>query len=391
MRTTYKTQPLAELCEILDKKRKPITKKDRVPGPFPYYGATGVLDYVDGYIFDEPLVLIGEDGAKWGAGENTAYRIEGKAWVNNHAHVIRPDRSKTLESWLTHYFNAIDVSPFITGLTVPKLNQGKLREIPVPVPPLSEQKRIVAILDEAFAGIDAAIANTEKNLANARELFESYLNSVFNQKGESWIKRSLGEVSSITSSLVDPRELVYQEMLHVGAGNIVSMNGELADLQIARKEGLKSGKFVFDETMVLYSKIRPYLMKVVRPSFSGLCSADIYPLTPNTKFLSRDFLYYLLLSTHFTDYAIAGSARAGMPKVNREHLFAYTTFFPEVDEQERLVEHLDAVANETQRLESIYQQKLDALTELKQSLLQKAFSGELTAEATQREADEAVA
>ena len=277
------------------------------------------------------------------------------------------------------------------GTTMIHVTKSSMEKRPLELPTLPEQEHIVAILDEAFAGIDAAIANTEKNLANARELFEGYLNSVFSQKGESWIKRSLGDVSTIASSLVDPKQLIYQDMLHVGAGNIVSVKGELAGLQTARKEGLKSGKFVFDETMVLYSKIRPYLMKVVRPSFSGLCSADIYPLTPKTEFLSRDFLYYLLLSNHFTDYAIAGSARAGMPKVNREHLFAYTTYLPEVDEQERLVEHLDAVASEARRLESIYQQKFDALTELKQSLLAKAFSGELTANAAEKEADEAVA
>lgn len=261
----------------------------------------------------------------------------------------------------------------------------------IPLPPLTEQKRIVAILDEAFTGIDAAIANTQKNLANARELFESYLNSMFCQRGKSWIERTLAEVSGISSKLVDPKAAKYQHMLHVGAGNIDSMKGSLVDLQTAKEERLKSGKFEFDETMVLYSKIRPYLMKVVRPDFSGLCSADIYPLSPNNELICRDFLYYLLLSNDFTEYAIAGSARAGMPKVNREHLFAYKTYFPEVEEQRRLVNKLDAVASESQRLESIFQNKLSSLVELKQSLLQKAFSGELTDDFVEKEMDEAVA
>ena len=92
MRTQWAITPLGELCDILDSKRKPITKKVRTSGEFPYYGATGILDYVEDYIFDEKLVLIGEDGAKWGAGENTAFSAEGKYWVNNHAHVIRPHR-----------------------------------------------------------------------------------------------------------------------------------------------------------------------------------------------------------------------------------------------------------------------------------------------------------
>ena len=201
-------KPLGELCDVLDRLRKPITKKDRVAGEFPYYGATGVLDYVADYIFDEPLILIGEDGAKWGPGENTAFGVEGKCWVNNHAHVIRPHRDMVLDSWLIYYLNVTDLSPFITGLTVPKLNQGKLREIPIPVPPLAEQKRIVAILDEAFAAIDTATTNAEKNLTNARELFESHLNAVFTQRGDEWAEKKLGKMTvsdtPITYGVVKP-------------------------------------------------------------------------------------------------------------------------------------------------------------------------------------------
>ncbi len=115
-------QNLGELCDILDSKRKPITKRDRSSGQFPYYGATGILDYVEGFLFDEKLVLIGEDGAKWAAGENTAFAVEGKCWVNNHAHVIRPHRNTVLDAWIIYYLNGIDLTPFVTGLTVPKLN-----------------------------------------------------------------------------------------------------------------------------------------------------------------------------------------------------------------------------------------------------------------------------
>ena len=84
MREGWQALPLGELCDVLDHKRKPITKRDREAGEYPYYGATGVLDRVAGYLFDEPLVLVGEDGAKWGSGENTAFAVEGRVWVNNH-------------------------------------------------------------------------------------------------------------------------------------------------------------------------------------------------------------------------------------------------------------------------------------------------------------------
>ena len=161
---------LGKLIDVLDSMRKPITKHERTPGPYPYYGATGILDHVAGYLFDEPLVLIGEDGAKWSSGENTAYSITGKTWVNNHAHVLRPDRTKLLDQFLVALIVQIDLSPFITGVTVPKLNQAKLRSIPLPLPPLETQQAIVAEIEAERVLVDAnrkLIERMERKIAAA--------------------------------------------------------------------------------------------------------------------------------------------------------------------------------------------------------------------------------
>jgi type I restriction enzyme, S subunit len=266
------------------------------------------------------------------------------------------------------------------GVRQKNLSLAKIKDIELPILNVSEQKRIVAIVDQAFEAIDVAIENTKQNLANARELFESYLNAIFSQKGDGWHERKLEDICAITSKLVDPRQPEFIDLAHVGAGNMTYLTGELIDVKTAREEELISGKFLFDETMVLYSKIRPYLMKACRPNFQGLCSADVYPLLPNDELLNRSFLFHLLMSRNFTDYAIAGSDRAGMPKVNRDHLFQYVTWIPNVSEQTKITKKIDKLAIETQRLEAIYRQKLAALTELKQSILQKAFTGELTAD-----------
>lgn len=263
------------------------------------------------------------------------------------------------------------------GSTVRNLNIGLVKRVEIPFPPLPEQQRIVGILDEAFDGIATAKANAERNLQNARALFESHLQSVFTQRGEGWVEKRFDEICEISSVLIDPREDKYLDLLHVGGANIESKTGGLIELKTARDEGLISGKFAFDETAVLYSKIRPYLMKVARPNFQGLCSADIYPLSVKAGQLDRDYLFHLLLSREFTNYANAGSARAGMPKVNRDHLFAFRVYLPSVAMQKEFAAKLDALHEETQRLESIYQQKLTALDELKQSLLHQAFTGEL--------------
>jgi type I restriction enzyme S subunit len=263
------------------------------------------------------------------------------------------------------------------GASYPAVTDGDVRSQLIPFPPLAEQQRIVGILDEAFAGLATAKANAETNLQNARALFESHLQSVFSQRGEGWVEKKLSDVCEINSKLVDPRDAECLDLIHVGAGNIESMTGALIDLKTAREEGLISGKFPFDPSMVLYSKIRPYLMKVARPDFDGLCSADMYPLSPIHGEITRDYLFHLLLSKGFTDYAIEGSARAGMPKVNREHLFEFKVCLPSLKKQNDLAAKLDALNEETQRLTAIYTRKLAALEELKKALLHQAFSGEL--------------
>jgi len=276
--------------------------------------------------------------------------------------------SKDLDGTLKNHFNGAGIQHF-TGEALAKFE--------VPLPPLAEQQRIVGVLDEAFACLATAQANAEKNLQNARALFESHLQSVFTQRGKGWMEKSLSDVCAITSVLVDPRKEEFLDLTHVGAGNIESQTGVFIKLKTAREEGLISGKFLFDESMVLYSKIRPYLMKVARPDFNGLCSADMYPLAPTTNEITRDYLFHLLLSKSFTDYAIQGSARAGMPKVNREHLFEFKLLLPDVKKQKQLASNLDELHSETQRLESLYQQKQAALAALKKSLLHQAFAGQL--------------
>lgn len=170
---------LGEVCDVLDNKRKPVTKRDRISGQYPYYGATGILDYVSQYIFDERLVLIGEDGAKWGVGEQTAFIAEGKYWVNNHAHVVRPHKNKLLDTWLVYYLNITDLSKYITGLTVPKLNQEKMKSIIVPLLSISEQRKIVEKLDLLSSETKKLEMIYQKKIDDLAELKKSVLKQTF--------------------------------------------------------------------------------------------------------------------------------------------------------------------------------------------------------------------
>jgi type I restriction enzyme S subunit len=125
-------RPLGDVCTNLDSRRVPITKSDRKPGPIPYYGASGIVDYVDGWIFDENLLLISEDGANLlSRVYPIAFSVSGKSWVNNHAHVLRFD-SSLYQRFIERYINSISIAHLVGGMAQPKLNQRSLNSIPVP-------------------------------------------------------------------------------------------------------------------------------------------------------------------------------------------------------------------------------------------------------------------
>jgi type I restriction enzyme M protein len=141
--------PSWELVELgklpiknLDSKRKPITKSERVRGDVPYYGSTQIKDYVKDFIFDERLLLVGEDGAKWGPGDKTSFIIEGKSWINNHIHVLQVDNSKISDVYLSTLINMMDLKSYISGAVIPKLTQQSLNNILIPLPNFKIQKNL---------------------------------------------------------------------------------------------------------------------------------------------------------------------------------------------------------------------------------------------------------
>jgi type I restriction enzyme S subunit len=157
-----------------DSRRKPVRGSDRVSGKYPYYGASGIVDYVNEYIFDGDYLLVSEDGANLLA-RNTpiAFSITGKTWVNNHAHVLKFDNYPT-RRFVEIYLNSIDLSKFISGAAQPKLNQENLNRIPIPIPPLTEQERIVGILDKFDALVNDISVGLPAEIAARRKQYEYY-------------------------------------------------------------------------------------------------------------------------------------------------------------------------------------------------------------------------
>ncbi len=151
---------LNKISENLDSKRKPVTKSLRKQGQYPYYGASGIVDYVEDYIFDGDFLLISEDGANLVARTTPiAFSITGKNWVNNHAHVLKFNTYEE-RRFVEIYLNSIDLSRYISTAAQPKLTKENLNKIPIPIPPLDEQERIVAILDR----FDTLVNNIKEGL-----------------------------------------------------------------------------------------------------------------------------------------------------------------------------------------------------------------------------------
>ena len=170
---------LNEICENLDSKRIPITKNKREPGEVPYYGASGIVDYVEGYLFDEELLLVSEDGANLLARTYPiAFSVNGKTWVNNHAHVLRFKNIST-QFFIEYYLNSIKLDDYISGMAQPKLNQTKLNSILVPYPKLSKQKEIVETLDILDNHIQSILLAYKEKLVNLEELKKSILQKAF--------------------------------------------------------------------------------------------------------------------------------------------------------------------------------------------------------------------
>ncbi len=378
---------LTGFAECLDSLRKPINATERAgrSGSIPYYGATGQVGWIDDFLTDEQLVLVGEDGAPFlDRIKDKAYMIEGKAWVNNHAHILRSYFGSAGNFYLLNYLNCFDYSGYVNGTTRLKLTQASMNTIPVPVPPFSEQHRIVSRIESLFAKLDEA----KKKVQSVVDEFElrksAILHKAFTgelterwrkEHGKSnsdWRSVRFDEAAEIMGNLVDPTD--YQDFPHIAPDNIEKRTGVLLEYHTIAEDGVKSGKHLFHAGQILYSKIRPYLSKVVIVDFDGLCSADMYPIDvkENTR-----YLWYYMLSDEFLEQASTAGSRSVLPKINQKELSKVMVRMTSLEEQQAIVIILDSIFEKGQQAKESAEAVLAQIDNMKKAILARAFRGEL--------------
>lgn len=379
MKEGWQIYKLEDICTIYDKLRKPISKKDRVSGIYPYYGASCVQDYVNDYLFDGRYVLIGEDGAKWGSGEDTAYIVEGKFWVNNHAHIIQCNNG-IVDTFIYYYFNHLDLTKLVAGAIIPKLTQETLRSMEIPIPSSSEQQRIVALLDAEFAKIDALKANAEKNLQNAKDLFQAALKKELEPK-EGWKRIPFKE---ITTEIGDglhgtPKYTENGSYFFVNGNNFESGIIEIkANTKRVDNNEFEKYKLNLNETTVLLS-INGTVGKTAfyngEPIILGksACYINVLP-----SIITKEYVRYYLLSDGFKDYARKHSRQATIINLGLKEIRQMAIPFPHsLLDQQSIVARLDVLNEKCKTLQANYEKTLSLCDDLKQALLRKAFNGEI--------------
>lgn len=274
------------------------------------------------------------------------------AALNQRVACLRVKSKKMQLNYLFHLLNSnlFENAAIQSARGIAQLNMSTewLKNYIIPLPPLSTQLAIVSELDK----INELIRLKKEQLKDFDNLAQSLFYEMFGEG--KCLRKKLKDIVKIQSGQVSPLEEPYSEMIHVGPANIESNTGRLLNLKTAKEENLISGKYLFNSSMVLYSKIRPNLNKVAIPSFEGICSADMYPIIP-LECIDKNFLLFLLKQKEFLTYAISNSGRANIPKINREALLNYEAILPPLSLQRLFAQRIEQIEREKSEVQKSIQ------------------------------------
>ena len=376
----FKTSHIKECCEILDNQRVPIKDSERILGTIPYYGATGIQGYVDNYIFNEDLLLVGEDGADWSPFGKTAYIIRGKSWVNNHAHVLRAININLY--YLKEYLVTSDLRKYVNGSTRGKLNLNNLEKIPILHPEYTEQSKIVKILSTW----DKAIELKEKLIEEKKELkrgltqkllvgklrFKEHVKNpnLHEVKKYSILPEEWGikKASSIFSNL-SKKNNGNEQLLSATQNNGVIPRDMLDGDVMSPSGDTKSYKLVEEGDFVI--SLRSFQGGIEYSCYQGIIS-PAYTVLKNKIPICKDFYRHLFKSRLFIDRLASSVIGIRDGKQISYNDFSFMLLpYPELKEQEKIADMLNNIDNIIEILKS----ELNQLKEQKRGLMQLLLTG----------------
>ena len=369
---TWQTKKLNEICKISAGNSAPQEKEYFANGKYPFFRTSDVgvvhigevkksSDYLNENgikglkLFKKGTILLPKSGASTFLNHRVIMGVDG--YISSHLATIKTNEKELDNKFLFYLLREIKAQDLIQDHKYPSLNLSVIENIKISFPSLSEQKRIVKILDEVFEKTAAAKENTEKNLQNSKELFESYLQSIFANPGKDWEEKKLGEFLKLEYG----KPLDKKERKEDGRFPVYGANGE--------KD--RTNKFYYDkQTIIVGRKGSAGELNLTEEKFWPL---DVtYFVTFDDKKYDLKFIYFLLLTLKLTKLA-----KGVKPGINRDDIYSINVFITNLKEQKSIVKKLDELSEQTKKLEAIYKQKLADLEELKKSVLKKAFNGEL--------------
>jgi len=397
--------PLGEVAEILDSMRIPVKKADRKPGPYPYYGASGIVDYVDSYIFDGEYLLLAEDGENLRSRNSPiAFMATGKFWVNNHAHVLLGNDSSNTR-FLCYALQVADVASYLSGSTRPKLTQGDMKRIPISCPPVDEQQAIAHILGTLDDKIELNRRMNETLEAMAQAIFKSWFVDFLPVRAKAAGEQPPGLAPNIAGLF--PNEFEESQLGEIPKGWNVSGLRTVATLKkktvkpiqaptrlwehysipafdagqvpvTEAGETIKSTKYHVPSNSVLASKLNPRFPRVwlpdVQDESAAICSTEFMPFVP-LRDTWRPFLYELLKSDSVQariQERVTGST-GSRQRVKPQ----------DVAEMPVAIPHPELIGAFSRTAEPLHDKALNSiresrtLAELRDTLLPKLISGEL--------------
>ncbi len=410
-----------------DNKRVPLSAKDRLALDkiYDYYGASGIIDKVDDYIFDKELLLIGEDGANLiSRSTDIAFLATGKYWVNNHAHVV--DTKLCSRKFLCNYINSIDLAPFVTGSAQPKLTQNKLNSIQVPLPPVAEQQRIVDRIESLFAKLDEAKEKAEAVVDGYEDRKAAILHKAFTgELTETWRLQNNPPEASLyleqikqSDKFISRKDFKYwinDNLPHGWAeskiGNLLYFAGRIGWKGLKAEEYTEEGPLLLsvynlnDGDEVTYNRVyhiteeryeeSPEIMVQMGDVLLTKDGAGIGKLgyvnnlpqraTINSSLLLirpanaavPKYIYYTLLGPNLQRIVKERITGSATPHLFQRDIKEFVIPVPSIEEQEKIVALLDDILSKMQISKEAAEQVIEQVDEIKKAILARAFRGEL--------------